>query len=1280
LEVSDHALAAHSSSSSPPGINLSGSGHTGGSGQSHNHHSGHIADNNNCDSSTFCDHSQCDKERMLRHTKRHLGIARREECHVRYIRIVTLSFILLSAVSVSFLVYGFAKEFDHEVFMGKYESYAKSIQKDVVWKTKYSMALMKQLSASVTSEIVATDQSPPFVTLPRFEVMGGFTDGLGGIMMTSFVPIVHDSDLPAWEEYSVEHQGWLEESAKLRAIYGDMYDDPLHDGTDRHDGEIDTLSVSRDDDDDHFAPYTASGEALSRLSNETSTTAPTSFDARNGKIKIDDSETEADRSISRISETVWFWNEGERVPLQRSNRNDGLIAPLWQIAPAEASAVNVDMFSDATFSRLFEVMIDTDYQTVRSAGGPITDLFDFMVPADEEFRKMEPHACLLEPIFSDFTGKEEAVAKNLSPTGLVLGLIEYRHLFENILPVATRGEGLRAKNGDEPVEHTIYAILDGKGDCGPDLTYLIDGPEATFVGYGSEYHEPSMARYRWGFDIDFYDTVTEDICVRTLTLYPTEAFIDAFDSNTAWLYTGLVALAFAVTSFCFLIYERLVTKREKTKNAALEVVASLFPSGVQDRVLEGVQEGHHGTPEKGNVIASFFPATTVMFADIAGFTAWSSTRDPEQVFRLLETVYGAMDEIALRRGVFKVETVGDCYVAVCGLPEPMDDHAVAMTRFAKGCQLRMASLSRQLEVALGPDTADLSFRIGLHSGPVTGGVLRGQNARFQLFGDTMNQASRMESTGIRDRIQMSETTAKLLTEAGKAKWIEKRTEKVDVKGKGLQQTYFVKESTSGTALTRSVASASSGEHTLPLSSSSKESSPRKAKRPSMESIVSTAAEQEALERYLPNKTQRLVTWNTEVLLRRVRSIVYQREHSSSLDHGGSYHTELSPKVVEQLKRHVQHISSMYRDNAFHSYEHASHVTMSMEKMLSNVNSNGPDSSFSADSSTEFSFNRYTSDLTNDPLAQFAVVYSALIHDVDHTGANNAQLIKEKSWLAVQYNGKSPAENHSIDLAWSTLMLPDYRDLLDCLCPSTRETERLKQLITDAVLATDIFDEDLIQNRNTRWQQVFGPGPVTDPENVDNLRVMVVLDHLIQASDVAHTMQHWHVYIKWNERLFWEMSDAYRRGRLGKDPAEFWYAGELGFFDKYVIPLAKKIRECGVFGVSCYEFLNYAETNRTEWETKGKDLVREYVQRYRDAHPKAAAEDRSGGAGVIDRQSGGGFVQRRTPYPRSRTMSHCIAMSEHDSDNYEPRRPPTRTKSLPMPPEDPPQKPPRNPAA
>jgi class 3 adenylate cyclase len=139
-------------------------------------------------------------------------------------------------------------------------------------------------------------------------------------------------------------------------------------------------------------------------------------------------------------------------------------------------------------------------------------------------------------------------------------------------------------------------------------------------------------------------------------------------------------------------------------------------------------------------------------ADIAGFTAWSSIRDPHQVFTLLETVFQSFDVIAKRYGIFKVETVGDCYVgtsiqkgpvwkqgstnslahspvAACGVPKANKKHAVVMCRFARSAMAKFRSVCRLL---------DLSLRIGVHSGPVTAGVLRGDRARFQLFGDTVN--------------------------------------------------------------------------------------------------------------------------------------------------------------------------------------------------------------------------------------------------------------------------------------------------------------------------------------------------------------------------------------------------------------------------------------------------------------------------------------------------------------------------------------------------------------
>ena len=108
---------------------------------------------------------------------------------------------------------------------------------------------------------------------------------------------------------------------------------------------------------------------------------------------------------------------------------------------------------------------------------------------------------------------------------------------------------------------------------------------------------------------------------------------------------------------------------------------------------------------------------------------------------------------------------------------------------------------------------------------------------------------------------------------------------------------------------------------------------------------------------------------------------------------------------------------------------------------------------------------------------------------------------------------------------------------------------------------------------------------------------IVIEHLIQASDVAHTMQHWHVYTRWNERLFHEMYSAYKMGRAETDPSENWYKGEMGFFDFYIIPLAKKLQECKIFGVSSDEYLNYAQANRKEWEARGQEMVQQYLSRY-----------------------------------------------------------------------------------
>lgn len=214
-------------------------------------------------------------------------------------------------------------------------------------------------------------------------------------------------------------------------------------------------------------------------------------------------------------------------------------------------------------------------------------------------------------------------------------------------------------------------------------------------------------------------------------------------------------------------------------------------------------------------------------------------------------------------------------------------------------------------------------------------------------------------------------------------------------------------------------------------------------------------------------------------------------------------------------------------------------------------------------------------------------------------------MKEGTRLASIYKKRSVAELISLDLAWNLLMEDNYRDLRDAIYQTDAEFLRFRQLMVNIVLATDIIDKDLGALRRGRWNKAFAQDTPEHcalemangdlPDERVNRKATIVLEHLIQASDVAHTMQHWNVYLKWNERFFFECYEAYKQGRAEKDPIHNWYQGEIDFFDYYIIPLAKKLKDCGVFGVSSAEYLRYAEQNRKEWEARGKDILAGYVE-------------------------------------------------------------------------------------
>ena len=543
---------------------------------------------------------------------------------------------------------------------------------------------------------------------------------------------------------------------------------------------------------------------------------------------------------------------------------------------------------------------------------------------------------------------------------------------------------------------------------------------------------------------------------------------------------------------------------------------------------------------------------------------------------------------------------------------------------------RMNELCHQLEIWLGPDTGDLAMRFGLHSGPVTAGVLRGEKSRFQLFGDTVNTAARIESTGQKNRIHISEETKALLDIAGKGHWAIPRDELVHAKGKGEIKTFWLvlKE---GGATTEIEANKEGVAASIeqPVGNSTVLS--RK-----VESVpVPMSTSEIPLPCNLTPKMVRLVDWNVDVLLRLLRLIIAKRtaqdrrkpksdvisdaemkilnkggmildevveiitlpKFDSKLAHNQADPNtiEIPPLVVAQLREYVRTVATMYRENPFHNFEHASHVTMSVSKLLSRIVAPDIDDT---DNNLLSTLHDHTYGITSDPLTQFAVVLSALIHDVDHVGIPNFLLIEENKTLATIYQKKSVAEQNSVDLAWQALMEPQFALLRSYIYDDVTELERFRQLLANTVLATDIFDKELQTLRKNRWAKAFDIQAETSDQQDDvNRKATIVIEHLIQASDVAHTMQHWHVYQKWNERLFLEMFTAYKKGRSPKNPVDGWYQGELGFFDNYIIPLAKKLKDCGVFGVSSDEYLNYALDNRREWEVKGELVVQEMIQKY-----------------------------------------------------------------------------------
>ena len=200
-----------------------------------------------------------------------------------------------------------------------------------------------------------------------------------------------------------------------------------------------------------------------------------------------------------------------------------------------------------------------------------------------------------------------------------------------------------------------------------------------------------------------------------------------------------------------------------------ELLTNAIPAAIAARLRRGERR-----------IADAYPATTILFADVVGFTPWAQRTAPDRVVAVLDDIFSAFDQLTQESGLEKIRTIGDGYMAVAGAPVPRGDHAAAALTVARAMIASMHEQRILLDV-------DLEIRIGLASGPVVGGVIGERRILFDVWGDAVNLASRMESSGVPGRIQISAATRALLGDL-----VDDVAREVDVKGFGRQTTYLVR--------------------------------------------------------------------------------------------------------------------------------------------------------------------------------------------------------------------------------------------------------------------------------------------------------------------------------------------------------------------------------------------------------------------------------------------------------------------------------------------------------
>jgi len=1102
--------------------------------------------------------------------------------------VFTALVILLAALSLLFVV---KNDGNHEVYV-QFVGYADRIAENFNDRIHANLLALDSFSISSTSYALDTENSWPMITVPDFAIRSLTTRQEMRAETLGLLPIVTTDKRQEWESYVTKNHKWIEESREWEDKKG------------------------------------KSSTPSSRvLLGDTPT---------NRKITISNRNLQTQTNFSNgISSNIYTVNmEGAAVV----DEGIGPFAPIWMTSPApkDSRMINFNMLShhlfwqaieDCMYSHLSVLSRVLNFESSANSGNSAGSPAQIME---------EPISSILYPVFDNFEENSDLVA-------VLAAEIYWRGLLEKSLP-----------------ESAIEVVCVVETACDQIFSFKIDGHTTAYLGPG-DYHDPELSNMvqtrspkaliekAGGFTGTPLDL---GHCPFLFHVYPASAMKE---NRTLFgiipLVTSCLLALLIFTILLFFFFENLSVRNiendiENTK--AQSVTRQTLRGGIIGSVPKLWKKGksRSGTapqhlkdviqtmPERRTLLKSkekiILTNATLMVAGICSLEKWGEDKEPEETTYLIETVQQSLAVIAKRHGILQIEIIGGNFLAIVGSDDSDVDHAALLVYFACECRKRISELFKSISAK------ELSIRFGVHSGnmkPDMTCIDEGSN-RFQLFGDTIDTAYEMFENGKANRIQVSVDTAELLNLAGKSHWVSPRSDLVTVKGIGDMSTFWVKPKACLSTVKKKKTPIDEGND-----------------RDSTGISISDGTDWEescSLSDISEMEFQRMVDQNTTILLRYLRPIYAKRLASKQkrltnivfscdddIEIGGSIIEEaqemiqvasfdlrvsmnpVDPSLIEisheiqsQLRVYVASIGAAYRqENLFHNFQHASRTVLSIDQMIRKITSpsdilqTGFDGAPRTMGEIAKELDTRTFSIDSDPTIQFAMVFAALIHDVDHMGVSNQQLIKNGSPLASLYKKRCISEQNSVDISWWLLMTADFDDLRSAIYSDKLEKRRFRQVLVNSVIATDVLDSKMKQHRDNNWNKVFVEKVKSkrrnfmDANEKRNLQATSIIECIMQVADSGYRAQSYKTYISWNERLFEEALKAYHAGSLEINPVVHWYKSELDYFDNLLIPLLSRLTNTGIFGGSGESYLIQASDNRYAWKSGGEVMVQDMVDRF-----------------------------------------------------------------------------------